>query len=253
MKSLWAELRIAGSFLTRFPVAQNVPCDGRRLGRSMAFFPLVGLLLGVLLVAADKGLALLFPRSVADGVLLLLLVLATGGLHLDGLADTVDGLAGGRDRETALRIMKDSRVGAMGAIVLTLTLLLKYLALHALPGPVRSEALLLFPAAGRWATVALAAFSPYVRPGGGTGAFSDHVGKRELLIAGATVAAAAFLLSGVRGFLLLPPLVLAAAGLCLYFRKKLGGVTGDVLGASVEIVEVFTLMLFLSFFAARLT
>lgn len=251
MKSLWAELRIAGSFLTRFPVAGNVPCDSLRLGRSMAFFPAVGLILGLLLAGADRGLAVFLPRAVTDGLLVLLLVLATGALHLDGLADTVDGLAGGRDRESALRIMKDSRVGAMGAIALVMALLLKYLALHSIPEEFKGAALVLAPSAGRWAPVVLAAFSPYVRPGGGTGAFSDHVGKREILIATATVSAAALGLFGIRALLLLPLLALTAAGLFLYFRKKLGGVTGDVLGASVEIVEVLTLMLLLILLSAK--
>lgn len=248
MKSPWAELRIAGSFLTRFPVADNVPCDGRRLGRSMAFFPAVGLVLGLLLAGADRGLALLLPRTVADGLLVLLLVLATGALHLDGLADTVDGLAGGRDRESALHIMKDSRVGAMGAIALVMALLLKYLALHAVPADIKGAALVFVPAAGRWTPVFLAALSPYVRPGGGTGAFSDHVGVREVLIATVTVTVAALALFGIGGLFLLPLLALAAAGLFFYFRQKLGGVTGDVLGASVEIVEVLTLILLLSLY-----
>ncbi len=240
----WEDYRIAGGFLTIFPVARGLSVEPQRLARSMAFFPAVGLTLGLALVGIDWALSPLIPRQVLDAFLILALIVATGGLHLDGLADLVDGLAGGRDREGALRIMKDSRVGAMGATALVMALLLKYLSLYTIPLEYKSAALLLVPAAGRWIQVVLASSCRYIRPEGGTGgAFVDHVGKRETLIATATLIVAALALLEIRSVVLLLFLGGAAAGLIRYFRARLGGVTGDVLGAATEVVEIATLVL----------
>jgi adenosylcobinamide-GDP ribazoletransferase len=186
---------------------------------------------------------------VLDSLLVLIMIVVTGGLHLDGMADVIDGLAGSRDRQGALRIMKDSRVGAMGAAALMMILLLKYVCLHNVPQVVKPAALVFMPAAGRWVQVALACCAPYVRREGGTGAaFVDHVGGRELLIAVVTLAAAALILFGWKGGVLLLILVLAALGLLRYFKRRLGGVTGDVLGASTELIEVFTLLAVLTLY-----
>lgn len=247
MKREWEELRIAGAFLTVFPVARALEMPPARLGRSMAFFPAIGLILGLGLVVLDWALGAFIPRPVLDCLLILILIAATGALHLDGIADLIDGLAGGRDREGILRIMKDSRVGAIGAVGLVMVLLLKYLSLSHIALEHKSAALMFMPAAGRWIQVILAAYCPYVRPEGGTGgAFVDNVGEREALIASLTLILAAVILFGMTGFFILLLLGLATIGLIRYFEIRLGGVTGDVLGASTEIMEVLTLLLILA-------
>jgi len=239
----WEEFRLAGAFLTIFPVGRDLPVEPPQLARSMGLFPAVGLAIGLLLVVIHWALAPLLPRQVLDSLLVLILIVVTGGLHLDGMADVIDGLAGGRDRERSLRIMKDSRVGAMGAVSLAMLLLLKYVCLHNVPQELKPATLLFMPAAGRWAQVVLACCAPYVRPEGGTGAaFVDHVGVREFLLAGVTLAAAAGILFAWRGAALLLLLCLAVWVLLRYFRRRLGGVTGDVLGAATELIEVFTLL-----------
>jgi len=239
----WEEFRIAGGFLTIFPVANDLSTEPSRLARSMGLFPAVGLVIGLLLVVINEALAPLLPRQVLDSLLVLILILITGGLHLDGMADVIDGMAGGRDREGTLRIMKDSRVGAMGAAGLVMLLLLKYVCLHNVPQGIKPAMLIIMPAAGRWVQVVLACCAPYVRPEGGTGAaFVDHVGLREFILAGVTLAAAALILFEWRGGLLLLMLGVAAYLLLFYFRRRLGGVTGDVLGAATELIEVFTLL-----------
>lgn len=249
MKREWDDFRLAGAFLTVFPVARGVEADPARLARCMGFFPAIGLVLGLALVVLDRGLGLLLPRTVLDGVLVLLLIVATGALHLDGLADLTDGLAGGRDREGMLRIMKDSRVGAMGAVALVMVLLLKYLSLFSIPPAMKSAALVFMPAAGRWVQVVLAAWCPYARPEGGTGAaFVDQVGSREVLIATATVIAAGAVLFRLQAVLLLLLLGMAAFALLRYFLARLGGVTGDVLGAATELTEVLVLLLVLALY-----
>ena len=247
MKREWDDFRAAGAFLTVFPVARNLAMEPPRLARSMAFFPAVGLVLGLLLVVSDWLLGLVLPRTVLDALLLLLLIGATGALHLDGIADLIDGLAGGRDRAGILRIMKDSRVGALGAVGLVMTLLLKYLCLVSVPLPVKAAALVLMPTAGRWIQVVLAVNCRYLRSEGGTGrVFVEQVGEREMLIATGTLLAAALVLFHLQGILLFFLLAVAATLLIHYFNRRLGGVTGDVLGAATEIVEVLSLLLVLA-------
>jgi len=117
------------------------------------------------------------------------------------------------------------------------------------PKAVTPAALIFMPAAGRWAQVVLACCAPYVRPEGGTGAaFVDHVGMREFLLAGVTLAAAALILFDWKGGVLLLLLGLAVLVLLHYFRRRLGGVTGDVLGAATELIEVFTLLAVLTLY-----
>jgi adenosylcobinamide-GDP ribazoletransferase len=247
MKREWEEFRIAGGFLTVFPVADGLSTEPERLARSMAFFPAIGLLLGLGLVVIDSLLAPLIPRAVADSLLVLVLIAVTGALHLDGIADLCDGLAGGKDREGILRIMKDSRVGVIGVVGLVMVILLKYLTLHNVPVQLKSAALIFMPAAGRWVQVVLATYCSYIRPGGGTGgAFVDNVGERELIIASITLLPAALILFGLKGLVVLLLLGLGAMLLLRYFQVRLGGVTGDVLGASSEMMEVFALLLVLA-------
>lgn len=249
MRQRWDDFRTAGAFLTIFPVAEKVSMDNQRLGRSMGLFPAVGLLLGLGLVICNWLLAPLFPRAVLDCLLLLLLIFATGALHLDGIADMIDGLAASRDRETSLRIMKDSRVGAMGVVGLVMLLLLKYLCLFHIPLEQKSAALLLMPTAGRWCQVFLARCSTYIRSEGGTGSvFVDRVGGAELLRASLTLLLATVVLFAFKGLLLAGLLLLFAALLMHYFERRLGGVTGDVLGAATEIVEVLSLLLILALY-----
>ena len=238
------ELRLAVSFLTRIPVGRLPDVSAPQLGRSMAFFPLVGLFLGALLMAGDAGLAQFLPRPVVDALLLAILVLASGALHLDGFADLCDGVGGGRDRETALRIMKDSCIGVFGAVGLILLLLLKFLALTSLPAGVKPAALLLMPVAGRWAPVLLAVTVPYLRGPEGTGsAFAAHAGLRELLFSSLTFLAMAVILFRLEGAVLCASLALAGIGFGAWSKCRLGGVTGDVLGAAVELLELLTLLL----------
>jgi adenosylcobinamide-GDP ribazoletransferase len=247
MRQEWEDFRIAGAFLTVLPVARELSMEPPRLGRSMAFFPAVGLVLGLALVVLNWVLTPLIPRAVLDCLLILILIALTGALHLDGIADLIDGLAGGKDKASVLRIMKDSRVGAMGVVGLVMVLLLKYLSLYNTPLDMKSGALIFAPAAGRWVQVVLASFCRYVRSEGGTGsAFVEHVGEREALIATGTLLLAAIVLFGMKGFFLLFLLGLAVMALIRYFEIRLGGVTGDVLGAATELIEVFTLLLVLA-------
>jgi len=240
------ELRLAIGFLTRFPLGAPGEVAPARLAGSMAFFPLVGLALGALLAGGDALLAPHLPRAVGDALLLAVLVLASGALHLDGFADLCDGVGGGRDRAAMLRIMKDSCIGVFGAVGLVLLLLVKYQLLVNLPVAVKPAALLLAPAAGRWAPVLLTVTLPYLRGQEGTAAaFAAHAGRRELLLASLTLLAVTGGLLGLAGLLLAGGVALATLLFAAWSRWRLGGVTGDALGAAVELLETLTLLLVL--------
>jgi adenosylcobinamide-GDP ribazoletransferase len=236
-------LPLALTFLTKLPWPWRGPADETALARSMFWFPWVGALLGLGFWGAWTGLQKILPTPAAAGLLLALTVWVTGGLHLDGLADTADGLGGGQTPETALRIMKDSRVGAFGVISLILALVLKFSLFLSLPTKAGGAAvLLLYPVVSRWSMVLLAYLSPYARAEGGLGqAMTLGVSPEVLVGASFSAGLLAFLILGVPGLSLLG----AAAGLVwlgsLYCRRRLGGITGDILGATNEVVEILVL------------
>jgi adenosylcobinamide-GDP ribazoletransferase len=249
MRERWDDFRLALSFLTVLPVGRDIQATPEMLGRSMGLFPAVGLLLGLGLCVANWLLQGLIPRPVLDCLLVLVLIALTGALHLDGLADLFDGLAGGKDRASTLEIMKDSRVGAIGVVGLVMVLLLKYLSLYQIPLEYKNAALIFMPTAGRWIQLCLACYAPYVRAEGGTGsAFVDNVGQPEFLRGSATLIVAALVLFWLKGIFLVFLLGIATALILRYFETRLGGVTGDVLGAVTEMVEVLVLLLVLATF-----
>ncbi len=239
-------LLIAFQFLTIVPLPVAVRCEEEDLGRSMTFFPLVGLALGLLLAGADHLLAPLLPRSVSDLVLIALMSVVTGALHLDGLSDVCDGMAARGPRERFLDIMKDSRVGAVGAAALVLGLSLKYQALLAVPAEYKREVLLLFPMAARLAQVQMTVGAKRARKDGLGSAFVGGAGMAQLLLASAFTLAAAGLLLQLSGLLCLLLLFLLTWGIRSWSHRRLGGVTGDVIGCASELNEIFCLLFLLA-------
>ncbi len=231
------------AFLTRIPVPGGwCDFDHRDWNASSSWFPLIGLLLGAIL----GGLWFLLRQHLAAPVLAALLlaiqVFLTGGLHLDGLMDTVDGVYGGRDREQRLAFMKDSHVGAFGVIAAVLILILKYslytqLSFSLLPY------LIIAPVLGRQSQVWAQVMFPYARQQGLGSLFSIYGDYRKLMIT-----------TGVSLFLLVALLKLTgvgifmAAGLFFYLiagwlSRLLGGLTGDTYGALCELTEVVVLLI----------
>ena len=216
-------MRDAVAFLTRLPVG-----GGALTPRAAVWFPIVGAALGALVGAAAVGLAELVPPLVAGALAVALEAIVTGALHLDGLADSADGL-GGRDRERALAIMRDHAVGAYGSSALTLDLILKAAALGALAERGDVVSVIAAFAVARAAPLPLAAALPYARADG-TGRALDRL-SWTAATAGVVLAAAAAVIA---------PETLAAAAVVTaavwwFARRRLGGVTGDVLGAAVEL------------------
>lgn len=205
---------------------------------------MVGLMLGGLVAVTDLLVNRLFAPEVANLLVLLVLVAITRGLHQDGLADTLDGLAGGRTPVERLAIMRDGRIGAIGATGLFFALALRYAGLLALPSHARFSVLVSLPAFGRWAMVVAAWAVPYARAEGGLAApFLDHLALRHVVAATLVIGVLSSMLFGWGGAVtgLVSGVVLArtCTALC---RRFLGGVTGDTLGATNEVVETAFLL-----------
>jgi len=236
-------------FLTIIRVPGDRGVGDEDLGGSMSLFPLVGLLIGLILAGVRYILGIALPSPLADISVIALLVIVTGCLHLDGFADTIDGLAGGGDREKTLAIMKDSRIGSFAVVGLILILILKVAALMGVPEEIKSRALIAAPVLGRWSTVQLAAWFDYARAGYGTGrAFTRGAGRREAVIStliAAVIVAGTF---GIRGLVMLLVIAVLTALFGLFFKRRVGGVTGDIMGAACETSETALLILVCALF-----
>lgn len=234
---------IAMQFLTIIPLPFAVRCEKEDLGRSMALFPLAGLTIGALLAGVDWLIAPWLSRPLADALLIAILAAVTGGLHLDGLADVCDGLAARGGRERFLAVMKDSHVGAVGATGLVLGLLLKWQALLAVPASIKWQGLLLFLLLARFSQVQTVVFARNARQDGLGSLFISGAGLSQLLISGVLATAASWLLMGVKGVAILAGATLFTWLLKLWFRRRLGGITGDVVGCVSELNEILALVL----------
>lgn len=232
---------IALQFLTCLPVRLRSMPEPQQIGRSLLYYPLVGLLLGGLLCLF--GIALGNAAAPLNAALLLAAwVWLTGALHLDGLADSADAWVGGfGDRERTLAIMKDPRSGPVAVAVLVLLLLLKFVALWTLIEQGNLLALLAVPLLGRGAMLGLFLTTPYVRPGGLGQALAEHMPRLEARFVLALIVLAG-MLTGGSGWTALG--IAAAVGVLVRRRlvQRLGGTTGDSAGALLELVECAVLV-----------
>jgi adenosylcobinamide-GDP ribazoletransferase len=235
---------IAFQFLTIIPLPFTLQWrDEREIGRAMALFPLVGLALGGMLVGLDLLLAPRLPAGIVAALLLIALAACTGALHLDGLADVCDGLAARGNRERFLAIMKDSRTGAVGVVGLVLLLLLKWQAIVVLPPHLRWQGLLLAPTLGRFVMVAVAALACQARTDGLGAACAAGAGWLQLALAFLLTGAITVALVGRSGMIILAAVTLLGYGIRVYFHRRLGGVTGDIIGCAGELAETCSLVL----------
>ncbi len=230
-------------FLTLIPTPHYREVGDEKLGQSMACFPLVGLLLGGILLLIDALLTPWLTERLVNVIIISSLIVITGGLHIDGFMDTIDGLAGGKNREEILEIMRDSRVGALGVVGIALLILIKWEALNALAGGGKTAALVLAPSVGRWGMVHLAYISPYARSDGLGRPFIDGLGGYAVAFALFTVLLPSILLTGAAGLILILISSASAYMWAWWFRKRIGGVTGDVMGAFNEFIETVVLLL----------
>jgi adenosylcobinamide-GDP ribazoletransferase len=228
--------------MTTLPLRLPAEWSAGDSGRASVWYPFVGLAIGVITWFAWNSATLVFPPLIVGVITLVIWVILTGGLHLDGLADCCDGLLASTSVERRLEIMKDPHMGAFGVIGLILTLLLKTAALVSLT-PASSLSILLAATLARWC-ILLAGLMPLARP---TGLGADFAaGFRQSFIAwGAIIPLAVALLLGIRGVLTILAGVGAAALVLWLAKSRIGGVTGDVFGMVVEVVEAVVLIAFL--------
>lgn len=231
-------LRAAVMFFTRLPLPSSPDWDPADLQRSAAYFPLVGWLVGAVAALAWWLAARVWPPAVASGVSLAATLLLTGALHEDGWADVCDGFGGGTSRDRVLEIMRDSRVGAFGAIGVVVMLGLKWLGVAALPQASVPAVLIAGHALSRAAAISLMATLPYVR-GESVKAkpMASTLSGRRLAFAAAT-GAGALLLLPPRAWWAVLAVIAARAALARWFKGRIGGYTGDCLGAAQQVCEV---------------
>lgn len=237
--SLWP-LGEALRFLTILPIGGLPPSSEATIARSIGFFPIAGALIGSLLAAAGLASGVLWDAWARAAVIVVGWAIISAGLHLDGLSDTFDAVLSWRSRDRKLEIMRDSRIGAMGAIALVAVLLLKVVLLHS-AGAGWWQAVCLAPALGRWAaSYGLCCFPP-ARAGGLGHGFQAQATRADLLRASAGAALLALGLGGAQGLAALALVWATTRWLARRWAHDLGGLTGDTYGALCEIAEVVAL------------
>ena len=234
---------IALQFLTIVPSPFHRQPEAKDIASALVYFPIVGLLIGAVLFAANWGLAEILPQAAAGVLTLALWVFIGGAMHLDGLVDTCDGLTGDT-AERRLKIMADSHAGAYGIVSAIILLLVKYTAIVSLPEIWRLEAFLLVPMLGSWAMV-LAVFAfPYARGKGGLGYyFKSGAGKYRFALATLLMLAASIVVLGWQGLAMAAVAFIIVMAIGWFFKSRLGGLTGDVYGATKEITEALVFLL----------
>ncbi|MFQ5963302.1 MAG: adenosylcobinamide-GDP ribazoletransferase [Candidatus Scalinduaceae bacterium] len=260
------------SFLTIIPTGKR--WDERQPGicKVAFWFPIIGLLIGVALTFAYFPAIRYFPHLVADAIILIIYIFITGGFHLDGFADSCDGLFGGDTREKRLEIMRDSRTGNYGVLCLICILGLKYLCLVLIDpkeiaklslvsdyktiegiGSIhlyaceKGKVLLFMCAIGRLSQILGAAISTYARDEKGTGQIIvENVNLKHFLLSSIVPAILIFLFCGIKGIIILLIALVVSLLFTFYVKRRIGGMTGDTLGGVNEVSEITVLLSFLA-------
>ncbi len=244
------------SFIAAWQFLTSIPLPGRhqspeKLGRATAYFPIVGLIIGIILVFLNWLLSFILPPAVVRALLLAALVLITGALHLDGFVDTCDGIAGQKSVEDRWRVMHDSHAGAFGMVGVVLLLLVKYVSLSSIPATFMAATLLFMPVVSRWAMVYAVFVYPYARPSGLGTAFKTSTRWHQFTAATIItliVSLALITLCQFTCLLLLFGVWVITAAFAAYLKWKFAGLTGDTYGAINEVAEV-TVLIFASLMA----
>lgn len=218
------------------------------LGSSVACFPFVGLCIGCALFIVNFILSHIFPNAVVNIFLLLSLVIMSRGLHLDGFADVIDGFTGGYTKEERLKIMKDSSIGVFAVCGIFFLLLLKFIALNNLSADMKIAALFIMPMGGRLTIAFMCYLSQYISDKTGIARpFIDNAGEREFWIATAAGGISSIVFMGKHGVLIVIVLLTFSILFSRHAKNRIGGTTGDVLGAASEMGELMLLLLVLIF------
>lgn len=247
LRALVQQLRISLQFLTVLPLGGKADIMPQDLAKTMALFPIAGLIQGTLVSLCYWPLSYIMPDSIMAGIVLTFIVILSGALHLDGLSDMMDGLGSRKDKEKTLLVMKDSRIGVFGAISLILLLLLKfelfqYYLILPMTSPSFPALLITMLTASKWSQVLLATLMTAVRPDEGLGQMVNFVGMKELTIASCLTIAIAFLAIGMASFIALAAVVGLVLLSSVFWNWKLGGINGDIIGGTSEVAELVVLI-----------
>jgi len=222
-------------FLTVIPVKHSFSAE--QIGRSTSYFPVVGIIIGVILAALNYLLELVLPTSVVNVLLVVSMVVLSGALHLDGLVDTCDGIAGHGTPEERWRVMHDSHAGGFGVIGAALLLLVKFVSLNSVPQSLMIFTLVTAPVISRWTMVYAIFAYPYARPSGLGKAFKGATGWWQFTIATLITVALAAGLFKLAALIILFIVWLIVLAIAFYLKRKFAGLTGDTYGAINEVAE----------------
>jgi len=233
------QLIILIQFMTRIPVFVNVEYDEEKLGKSIKYFPLVGAIIGIFLyginILAGK---ITVNRQIAAIIIIIAEIFITGLIHIDGLADTADGLFSYAEKEKILEIMRDSRVGTNGAVALILYFMTKVILLS----EIRPEYIILYPVISRLSTSINAGLGEYARKNGMSNEIIAKNGKKEAGISIIITMILSFIILKVKGLIILIFAILFILLLMKGVKRKIGGITGDTMGASLELTSILVLL-----------
>lgn len=232
---------LALQFLTIIPVRIRHITE-KTLTGSIVYFPLVGLFLGLILTGADKFLSFLgFEQLFINIILIVLLIVLTGGIHLDGLVDTVDAFSSRKTRDDMLRIMRDSSIGAMGVLSLVVIILLKIAFLSSINLSIKPASLLLMCILSRWALVFSMFLFPYARQEGKARIFIEGTDIKVFIFSTMLTLFCVVIFWKIQGLLLMAIVATVAYAGEKFVSNKIGGITGDTLGATAEVIEAIVL------------
>lgn len=236
----------AVAFLTILPIGSK---KSAHLEHSLIYFPFVGLLIGILLAAVNAMFSLMLPSIAVAAIIMVVLIVITGGLHWDGFIDSCDALFVPRDREERLRILKDPHVGAFGLLGGLCAFISYFAFIAALPAELRTPVLILLPVVGRWIMLLAMAFFPYAREAG----MGTLFGKRTpgtMIAASSFALAVAYVVMGTNFLVLTLAAVTVTMAVAYLIKRQLGGLTGDIYGALGVFVEIL-LLSFILFSTSR--
>ncbi len=234
------------SFLTIIPLPLRREISPEEAGRSLGYFPVVGVIIGLGLAGLNWLLSHFLPPAVTGGLLIVFLVVVSGALHLDGFVDTCDGIAAHKTVEDRWRVMRDSRAGGFGVVGACCLLLVKFISLNNVPELLLTATLVLMPVLSRWAMVYAVFAYPYARPSGlGKGLKQQTRWFRFTIATLITLGAAVVLLQLFAGLAMMLGIWGIVAVMATYLNRKFSGLTGDTYGAVNEVAEVSVLIIIL--------
>lgn len=232
---------LALQFLTIIPVKIK-NADENKMSWSLVYFPVVGLLLGLILTGINNSLLFLkFEQFISNIILIVSLIILTGGLHLDGLADTFDAFLSGRTKDEMLKIMRDSHIGVMGVLSLICILFLKIAFLSSISTPLKIITLLLMCTLSRWSLVLSMFLFPYARQEGKAKIFMQGINLKIFSLATIINVVIVILMWQLKGLLIFGITAISAFIIGKFISDKINGLTGDTLGTINELIEVIVL------------